>query len=160
MGLRVRWKDWEDVTITDWEDAGDFEVSREFNEAICAALKDDSPWYRAGSSPEGTLVHPGALAQAALVLMVDEQYGMEEKPDQATLHAQQDSIIYRPLRVGEKLRVRSRVADKYERRGKKWVVYEAHFATPQGEPVYFYRQVRMLRDDSERGVGRTRPVSR
>lgn len=156
MGLKVRWKEWEDITITDWEDAGEFEVGRQFNEAICGALEDDSAWYRDGSPFGHPVVHPGALAQATLVRLLDEQYGMEEKPEQATLHAQQDSTIYRPLRVGEKLRVRSRVADKYERRNKKWVIYEAEFRSQAGEPVYFYRQVRMVRDETENGAGRAR----
>lgn len=156
MGLKIRWNDWEDITVTDWEDAGEFEVTKDFNDAICGALEDESPWYRQGSRFGRPIVHPGALAQAALVLMVDQQYGMEEKPEQATLHAQQDSIVYRPLCVGEKLRVRSRVVDKYEKRNKKWVVYEAEFLDASREPVYFYRQVRMIRDESENGAGRLR----
>lgn len=156
MGLKIRWNDWEDITVTDWEDAGEFEITKEFNDAICGALEDESPWYRQGSRFGRPIVHPGAIAQAALVLMVDQQYGMEEKPEQATLHAQQDSIIHRPFYVGEKLRVRSRVVDKYERRNKKWVVYEAEFLDASGKPVYFYRQVRMIRDESENGAGRLR----
>ena len=156
MGPKIRWKEWEDITITDWEDAGEFVVTKDFNDAICGALEDDSPWYREGSVFGVPIVHPGTLAQAALLLMVDQQYGMEEKPEHATLHAQQDSIIYRPLKVDEKLRVRSRVADKYARRNKKWVVYEAEFRSPEGEPVYYYQQVRMVRDESENGAGRAR----
>jgi acyl dehydratase len=156
MGLKIRWKEWEDITITDWEDAGEFEVTRDFNDGMCGALEDESPWYRDGSPFGHPVVNPGAMAQAALLLMVDQQYGMEEKPEQATLHAQQDSIFHRPLKVGEKLRVRSRVAEKYERRNKKWVVYEAEFLSPKGEPVYFYRQVRMIRDETPAGAGRAR----
>jgi hypothetical protein len=65
------------------------------------------------------------------------------------LHVQQDSTVCRALRVGEKVKVQSRLADKYERRNKKWMVFEVKFSTPGGEIVYFHRQVRMARDDGK-----------
>ena len=158
MSGQVRWEDWEDVTVTDWEDVGEFAVSREFNDEILFALGDDSGRYRAGSAGTGVpLVHPGALAQSVLKLLIEGQYAMREKPDQATLHAGQDSTLYRPVLVGEKLRAETRLADKYDRRNKKWVVYEARLVGADGKPAYEYRQVRMLRDDTEGGAGRARP---
>ena len=143
----VRWRDWEDVTLTDWEDAGEMAIDREFNDAIREAIEDGSPWYRDGSTADRSIVGPAALAQRALLLIVDEQYRMADRAEQSALHAQQDSTVFRPLRAGETVKVQSRVAEKYERRNKKWLVFEVKFSTLDGEPVYFYRQLRMARDD-------------
>ena len=143
----VRWRDWEDVTLTDWEDAGEMAIDREFNDAIREAIEDGSPWYRDGSTADRSIVAPAALAQRALLLIVDEQYRMADRAEQSALHAQQDSTVFRPLRAGETVKVHSRVAEKYERRNKKWLVFEVKFSTLDGEPVYFHRQLRMARDD-------------
>lgn len=81
-------------------------------EAHGFAVEDDHPWLADGVAP------PTLMANQALHLR-HSKYIVH-----AGLHAKMEFQFVEPIRVGMRLRTRGKVIDKYERRGKPYMVTE------------------------------------
>ena len=93
-------------------------VTPEDIEAYAYAVEDDHPWY-AGPSPfGGPVAHPTLMANQALHLR-HGKYIVH-----AGLHARMEFSFVEPIRLGMRVRTRGKVIDKYERRGKPYMVTE------------------------------------
>lgn len=74
------------------------------------------------------------------------------------LHGEQEFEYVRPLRAGETLTGRTRLADYYEKEGRRggtmrFAVYETEFRDPSGEPVCWSRatMIETARPTTEEG---------
>ena len=76
------------------------------------AVEDDHPWLADGVAP------PTLMANQALHLR-HSKYIVH-----AGLHARMEFNFLEPLRLGMRVRTRGKVIDKYERRGKPYMVTE------------------------------------
>jgi len=81
-------------------------------EAHSYAVEDDHPWLAEGLAP------PTFMANQALHLR-HSKYIVH-----AGLHARMEFNFVEPIRVGMRVRTRGKVIDKYERRGKPYMVTE------------------------------------
>lgn len=81
-------------------------------EAHGYAVEDDHPWLAAGVAP------PTLLANQALHLR-HSKYIVH-----AGLHARMEFNFVEPIQLGMRVRTRGKVIDKYERRGKPYMVTE------------------------------------
>jgi hypothetical protein len=81
-------------------------------EAHSFAVEDDHPWLAEGLAP------PTLMANQALHLR-HSKYIVH-----AGLHARMEFEFVAPIRVGTHVRTRGKVIDKYERRGKPYMVTE------------------------------------
>jgi hypothetical protein len=81
-------------------------------EAHGFAVEDDHPWLADGLAP------PTLMANQALHLR-HSKYIVH-----AGLHAKMEFEFVEPIRVGMRVRTRGKVIDRYERRGKPYMVTE------------------------------------
>ena len=94
----------------------DFLIKPEDVDTFAYAVDDHNPWYFEDSPFGGPVVHPTLLGNQAL-LMRHSKYIVP-----AGLHAKMQFEFLEPLRVGMRVRSYGRVLDKYERRGRHYMV--------------------------------------
>ncbi len=93
-------------------------VTPEDVETYAFAVDDHHPWFFGDSPFGGPVAHPTLLANQALRLR-HSRYVVR-----AGLHARMEFQFLEPIRPGMRVRSRGRVVDKYERRGKPYMVTE------------------------------------
>src|SRR2546423_9908858 len=91
-------------------------VTREDVDTYAFAVDDHPPWFFGPSPFGGPVAHPTLVANQALRLR-HSRYVVH-----AGLHAKMRFEFLEPIRPGMRVRSRGRVIDKYERRGKPYMV--------------------------------------
>ena len=102
----------------------DFLIKPEDVETFAFAVDDHDPWYfedDVDSPFGGKIAHPVLLGNQAL-MMRHSKYIVP-----AGLHAKMQYEFVEPIRAGMRVRTRGKVIDKYEKRGRHYMVTE--FAT-------------------------------
>ena len=107
---------YEVVTVGEEFMSDDFLVKPEDVETFAYAVDDHNPWFFEDSPLGGPIVHPTLLGNQAL-LMRHSKYIVP-----AGLHAKMQFEFLEPLRVGMRVRSHGKVIDKYERRGRHYMV--------------------------------------
>jgi acyl dehydratase len=98
--------------------SGEQVVTPEDIEAYAFAVDDHHPWFLEDSPFGGPVAHPTFMANQALRL----RHNRYVVP--AGLHAKMEFEFVEPIRPGARVRSRGRVIDKYERRGRPYMVTE------------------------------------
>ena len=93
--------------------ANEYEVTREVVDFYADALDDHSPLY--------SEVAPPLLHHSECYKFVGEWY---LKNLFGNLHAQQDWELFAPIPIGARVRTRSTIIDRYQKRGRDYVVNE------------------------------------
>lgn len=96
--------------------SNDLVVKPEDVDTFAYAVDDHHPWFFEDSPFGGPIVHPTLLANQAL-LMRHNKFVVD-----AGLHAAMQFEFVEPIRAGMRVRTRGKVLDKYERRGKHYMV--------------------------------------
>ena len=109
---------YEVVTVGEEFMSDDFLVKPEDVETFAYAVDDHNPWFFEDSPLGGPIVHPTLLGNQALLM----RHGKYVVP--AGLHAKMQFEFLEPIRVGMRVRTRGKVIDKYERRGRHYMVTE------------------------------------
>ena len=104
-------------------------VSPEDIEAYAWAVEDHHPWFSEDSPFGGPIAHPTFLANQALRL----RHSRYIVP--AGLHAKMEFEFLEPIRPGARVRSRGTVIDKYERRGKSYMVTSYVTEDEDGTPL-------------------------
>ena len=94
----------------------DFLIKPEDVDTYAFAVDDRHPWYFEDSPFGGSIAHPTLMANQAL-LMRHSRYIVP-----AGLHAKMQFEFLEPLRAGMRVRTHGKVLDKYERRGRHYMV--------------------------------------
>ena len=113
-------------------------VTPEDVEAHAFAVDDEHPWYSSDSPFGGPIAHPTFLANQALRLRHGRYIVC------AGLHAKMEFEFLEPIRHGVRARSRGRVIDKYERRGKPYMVTEFVTESEDGTVLVRGRFTQML----------------
>lgn len=109
---------YEAVTVGETFMSDDFLIKPEDVETFAFAVDDHHPWYFLKSPWDGPVTHPTLLGNQALLL----RHSRYIVP--AGLHARMQFEFIEPARIGMRVRTRGRVIDKYERRGRHYMVTE------------------------------------
>src|SRR5579875_1343570 len=108
----------------------DFGITPEVVRKYIAGTGDDNPWYTRGS-PLGPAIAPALILHSAPFRNRDwylpNLFG--------NLHAREECEFFRPVMVGERLRSRSLVVDRYLKRDRDYVVNETLIFNAAGELV-------------------------
>lgn len=103
----------------------DFLIKPEDVETFAYAVDDHHPWYFGDSPFGGPIAHPVLLGNQAL-MMRHSRYIIP-----AGLHAKIQFEFVEPIRAGMRVRSYGKVIDKFEKRGRYYMVTE--FATKNEE---------------------------
>ena len=109
---------YEALTVGEELMSDDFTIKPEDVDTFAFAVDDHHPWYFEDSPFGGPIAHPTLLGNQAL-LMRHNKYIVP-----AGLHAKMQFEFVEPLRVGMRVRSYGKVVDKYERRGRHYMVTE------------------------------------
>jgi acyl dehydratase len=113
-------------------------VTPEDIDTYAFAVDDHHPWFFGDSPFGGPVAHPTLLANQAL-MMRHSRYIVH-----AGLHARMEFQFLEPIRPGVRVRSRGTVVDKYERRGKPYMVTEFVTEAEDGTVLVRGRFVQML----------------
>ena len=113
-------------------------ITPEDVEAYAFAVDDHHSWFFEGSPFGGPIAHPTILANQALHLR-HSKYVVR-----AGLHAKMEFEFLEPIRPGVRARSRGKVVDKYERRGKPYMVTEYVTEAEDGTVLVRGRFTQML----------------
>jgi acyl dehydratase len=123
-------------------------VTPEDIEAYAFAVDDHQEWLSEASPPGGPVAHPTLMANQALSLR-HSKYIVH-----AGLHAKMEFSFLEPVRPGMRVRSRGRVIDKYERRGRQYMVTEYVTEDESGVPLVRGQFTQMLIPEGTRHAGR------
>jgi acyl dehydratase len=118
--------------------SNDHVVTPEDIEAYAWAVDDHHPWFTGDSPFGGPIAHPTLLANQAL-MMRHNHYVVP-----GGLHARMEFEFVEPIRPGVRARSYGTVVDKYERRGKPYMVTEFTTKAEDGTVLVRGRFVQML----------------
>jgi len=107
---------YEAVTVGEEFMSDDFLIKPEDVETFAFAVDDHDPWYFEDSPLGGKIAHPVLMGNQAL-FMRHNKYIIP-----AGLHAKMQYEFVEPIRVGMRVRSRGKVIDKYEKRGRHYMV--------------------------------------
>ena len=107
---------YEDVTVGETFVSSDTVVKPEDIETFAYAVDDRHPWYFEDSPFGGRIAHPTLLGNQAL-MMRHNKYIIP-----AGLHAKMEYEFVEPVRLGMRVRSYGTVVDKYEKRGRHYMV--------------------------------------
>lgn len=104
------------------------------------AMDDYHPWYF-GQSPFGCrIAHAGILANEILQLFTQ----VYDPNTVVGLHTHEELWFVNPIVVPERVRLQGRYVEKYERRGKGYVVMEADARGEDGRVLVRHRGIEIL----------------
>jgi acyl dehydratase len=129
---------YESLTVGEEFVSNDQVVTPEDIETYAFAVDDHHPWFLEDSPFGGTVAHPTLLANQALRM----RHNTYVVP--AGLHARMEFEFLEAIRPGMRVRSRGRVVDKYERRGKPYMVTEYVTEDEQGTVLVRGRFTQMI----------------
>jgi acyl dehydratase len=116
-------------------------VTPEDIETYAFAVDDPHPWFLEASPFGGPVAHPTLTGNQALH-MRHNKYIVH-----AGLHAKMEFQFLEPVRPGMRVRSRGRLIDKYERRGKQFMVTSFVTEDEAGRPLVRGQFTQMLIPD-------------
>ena len=133
---------WDMVEIGD-ELSRELHITPEMVILYADSVEDFNPWYEGwkmntwqipGESPFGGAIVPPLLI-SHFVLSV--QFDHTKPFAIGSIHTFHDSEILEPIPVGARVRITTRAADKYEKRGRRYVRHEVEVVDVANGTLYF-----------------------
>lgn len=128
---------------TEWEPFAEFRLTPEMNRLYAFSTGDENPWYTVSSPFGGAIAHPITLVKLARQAQL-RRFAVAVPSGQAGLNAKMECEFLRPAKVGILFKVEGRLAEKYIRRGRRYLVVEGRFIDEDGQEVLRYRHTIML----------------
>lgn len=110
----------------------EFVVTADFNEQFLEAVEDFHPRYLRYTEEGPPIVHPALLVNQTNVTRSPSFY---LPPGMAAVHAREDIQYVNPARIGKVLRVRWKVVDLYEKRGRPYQVKQMTMLDEDGTEI-------------------------
>ena len=134
--------EYEELVVGEEIGTMEFMCPVDLNVRYLNALEDDNPWYWVDSPFGGPIVHHSAL-DGFTMRMAGEKYPWPP----GFVHSKQTTELLNPARVGKKLIVETRIADKFIKRGKGYVVVEETVKEEGGLEIMRVRMEGMIDDE-------------
>lgn len=117
-----------------------YELTPELVREYAQGIDDYNPWFLQDCPPlEGPVAHPSLIFWQNLNL-IKSRYSLAGCVD-----VRHDVQLLRPVRVGQTIRLRGRLADKYVKREREYVVVECLALDEEGREVCRDRNTLLLR---------------
>ncbi len=131
--------------------SGDHLIRPEDVEAYAFAVEDYDPWFFTSGPFGGPIAHPTILANQALMMRHNNYFVP------AGLHARMIYGFVRAIPLGVRARTTGRLAEKYVRRDKPYMVTEYKTASEEGERLVAGKFIQMLfKEDTAPSSGSSR----
>ena len=114
------------------------------------SAKEENPWYSVESPWGGPITYHPLMDDAPMeAAMQCYQYPF------GFVHARQETEFINPLPLGKPARIRSKVVDKYEKRGKGYIVIESLVVDEDGVEIMRSRNHAMIDDERVREASKS-----
>jgi acyl dehydratase len=140
---------WENVVIGEEFGPLDIVLSDHAVNSYTYAVDDYNPWY-VHDSPFGGKIAPDALVGRALLDLMNLRYDAKHL---RALHVREEVELFGPVKVGQRLTLRSRVTDKFLKRGEPRIVFDAQACDEEGKTLIRAKHTELFRGDVRGGVG-------
>ena len=111
----------------------EFTVDRDRVVQFADAIGDDDPRYREGDTPIAPPTFPTVMQiQTGGQVVLDQELGLDYT---RVVHGEQEYVMERPLRAGDRLVARPRIADIYARGPNEFLVVETTITDESGSVV-------------------------
>lgn len=104
------------------------EVTEEMIKDYGELLDDRNTYYAENTDFGGPIGHP-SLASLLAFKPFDKRY----PPEPGGIHAKQEFEFHNPIRPGVMTRISGKIVDKYEKRGRKYIVFESRIEDQEGK---------------------------
>ncbi len=140
----VRFEDAE--TPSEWKICSRFRVTPEINRLFSVATEYAGSDLREPERPDAVIVHPIVLVHLGS-LPVLKAFPVEITEGDPSMLAKMDTEFLLPAYVGSEFTEWGRLAGKYVRRGRRYLVSEGRFVDEDEREVVRYRLTRMVGRD-------------
>ena len=141
---------WDNLSVGEEFGPLDVVISEHAVKSVVYALDDYHPWYL-HDSPFGGAIAPSTLLTRPLLDLLYLKYDALRLRG---LHAREELELFGPIRVGQRIRLRARVMDKFVKRGEHYVVFAAEASDEDGNILLRTKQTELFRGDVGALVGR------
>ncbi|MDD4859523.1 MAG: MaoC family dehydratase [Dehalococcoidales bacterium] len=131
------------VLDPNWKQVAEVVLTPELNKQYMDALEDHNPLYQEDSPYGVAIAHPGLLHELAFEAMM-RTFPVAPPKGQATAHAQQDTEMFYPVRIGTKVKVEVRLSEQTVKRERNYLLYESRIIDESGRMVLSSRHHRMV----------------
>ena len=122
----------QDLVGREYEEVS-FKVARDRVVQFADAIGDDDPRYREGDTPIAPPTFPTVMQIATgSQVVLDQDLGLDYT---RVVHGEQEYVIERPLRAGDELRAKPRIAEIYAKGPNEFLVIETVVEDADGEVV-------------------------
>ena len=133
---------WDDLEIG--TETGRFEltVTSEMIDEYLASMDNDHPWFTGGDSPFGGRTAPPDLVPKLGMTVLFQDY--IQSVIGPNIRAKQAFKFFAPVRPGMTVKAVGRLVEKYERRGKRFITFEALFTDEHGTHLVLDRRTQLV----------------
>lgn len=117
-----------------WE----YEVTEEGVRRMTETLEEPDPWYRE-DSPFGGPIAPATISADDYIRVLETRF-----THSGAVHTKAEHEFINPVRPGKRYIVRGKVVDRYEKKGRDYVVIESATADEDGVDIVRSRNILLL----------------
>ena len=118
----------------------EIQITDEMIDSYAAALEDSDPFFLKRNSSGRRIAYPELLPKYAMEKLWEEPL-FNRMPN---IRAKQAYTFFEPVMVGVKYRATGYVKEKYEKRGKLFIVFEATFTDEDGKEVLKDKRTQLI----------------
>ncbi len=133
---------WDTVPIGAETGHTELVVTDQMIDEYLAAMELDLPWFTGAAAPYGKRIAPPDMVPKLCMYTLFQDYLHREIG--ANIRAKQAFAFYAPIPVGTKVTAVGRLVEKYERRGRRFVTFEALFTDEAGNKLVLDRRTQLV----------------
>ncbi len=139
-----------DLEVGDVFQPVEYTLTQMMASEYAAATEEMSEWFQSAHNPQGRQVRPPTLVHNDKMKLLEANCLMERRiagviAKDARIHYEYHAKNHDIGYVGERFVITGRIADKYERRGRHFLVYEMEIRTADGRLITTYTDKTLLR---------------
>lgn len=139
---------WETIPIGAETGRAELVVTDAMIDAYLAAMELDLPWFCQPTAPYAArLAPPDMVPKLCMDRLFQDYMHRELGPN---IRAKQAFSFYAPVTVGMTVRAVGHLVEKYERRGRRFVTFEALFTDADGRALVRDRRTQLVLGDNFR----------
>jgi hypothetical protein len=133
---------WDTVPIGEETGRAELVITDAMIDEYLVSMELDLPWFTKGAPPYGTRIAPPDMAPKLCMYKLFQDYMRREIG--ANIRAKQAFTFYAPIAVGTRIQAVGHLVEKYERRGRRFVTFEALFTDEAGRKLVLDRRTQLV----------------
>ncbi len=133
---------WDEVAVGAETGRAELVVTDKMIDRYLEAMELDLSWFAAAREPYKTRLAPPDMVPKLCMQALFQDFLHREIG--ANIRAKQAFSFYAPVAVGTRVRAVARLVEKYERRGRRFLTFEALFTDESGRKLALDRRTQLV----------------